>query len=262
MKMVPKNKVELQKMAAAGELAARVLDMIGAHVRPGVTTLHLNDLCHAFIEKHNATPAPLGYKGYPKATCISVNEVVCHGIPHAETVLREGDILNIDVTVILAGFHGDTSRMYGVGEVAPAARKLVRVTHDAMMAGIATVKSGSLLTDIGAAIQAVTDPHGYGVVREYCGHGLGRKFHEDPQVLHYANYEFGKTRLRRDVTLTIEPMVNIGTWRTELMPDGWTVKTADRTLSAQYEHTLAVGEHGPVILTTSPEFGEELPLLA
>lgn len=261
MKLVPKNKVELQKMAAAGELAARVLDMITPHVQPGVNTLHLNDLCHAFIEKHGATPAPLGYKGYPKATCISVNEVVCHGIPSAEMVLREGDILNIDVTVILGGFHGDTSRMYGVGEVRADAKQLVRVTYAAMMAGIQTIKSGSLLTDIGAAIQAVTDPHGYGVVREYCGHGLGRKFHEDPQVLHYKNEEFVRTRLRKDLTLTVEPMVNMGGWRTELMRDGWTVKTADRTLSAQYEHTLAVGEDGPVVLTTSPEYGEQLPLL-
>lgn len=261
MRLTPKNKVELKKMAAAGELAARTLDMITPHVKAGVSTLALNDLCHDFMLKHNGVPATLGYRGYPKSCCISINEVVCHGIPNSQTLLKDGDILNIDVTVILDGFHGDTSRMYGVGEVSAEARKLVRVTYEAMMAGINTIKSGSLLTDIGAAIEGVTAPHGYGVVREYCGHGLGRKFHEDPQVLHYKNTEFFGTRLRNGVTLTVEPMVNVGGWRTELMKDGWTVKTADRSLSAQYEHTLAVGEHGPEILTTSPAFGENLPLL-
>lgn len=258
MKLTPKNPIELNHMRAAGKLAAEVLDYITPHVKAGVSTLHLNDLCHAFIEKNNAIPAPLGYRGYPKATCISVNEVVCHGIPSATEILKDGDILNIDVTVIKDGFHGDTSRMYTVGNISPEAQQLIRTTYDAMMAGINTITSGSYLYDIGNAIADVVKPHGYGIVRDYCGHGLGRLFHEDPMVLHYANREFPSVRLRNGLTFTVEPMINLGTHATELQNDGWTVLTVDRKLSAQFEHTLIVADNGPEILTLSPA-GYTLP---
>lgn len=262
MKMTPKNSVELQKMRAAGRLAAEVLDNVTALVKPGVSTLELNDFCEKYMRDRGGIPATLGYKGYPKACCISLNDVVCHGIPSAGEVLKEGDILNIDVTAILDGYYGDTSRMYGVGEISPKARKLIDVTYDAMMAGIATVKSGSTLNQIGNAIEALVSPHGYGIVRDYCGHGLGKKFHEDPMVLHYANSEFAGIKLRKGVTFTIEPMINTGTWRTEMMDDGWTVKTADGGLSAQFEHSLAVTEDGVEILTASPAGFTKPPYVA
>jgi methionyl aminopeptidase len=252
MKLVPKNPVEMQKMRAAGKLAAEVLDYITPHVKPGISTLALNDLCHAFIEKNGAVPATLGYKGYPKSSCISVGPVVCHGIPNAGEILKEGDILNIDITVIKDGFHGDTSRMYAAGTPSAADAALIKTTYEAMMAGIAAVHSGSYLYDIGNAIDAVATPAGYGIVKEYCGHGLGRVFHEDPMVLHYANREFSNIRLRNGLTFTVEPMINLGTWRTELQNDGWTVLTADRKSSAQFEHTIAVTDNGVEILTLSP----------
>jgi methionyl aminopeptidase len=258
MKLIPKNTVELQKMRAAGKLAAQTLDAITPHVRPGISTLELNDICEKFMRDGGAIPATLGYKGYPKASCISLNEVVCHGIPSAAEILQDGDILNIDITVILNGFHGDTSRMYVAGTASPEAQRLIATAHQAMMAGIATVKSGSFLYDIGTAVESVADPAGYGVVREYCGHGLGRQFHEDPMVLHYANHEFGKLRLRNGLTFTIEPMINQGTWKTQLLRDGWTVKTLDGKLSAQFEHTIAVTDDGADILTLSPA-GYTLP---
>lgn len=252
MKLIPKNGVELQKMRAAGRLAAEVLDLVTPLVKPGVSTLALNDFCNAHMRKHGAIPATLGYKGYPKESCISLNDVVCHGIPSAGEILKEGDILNIDVTAILDGYYGDNSRMYCVGEVSAEAKKLIDVTYDAMMAGIATVKSGSTLNQIGNAIADVAEPHGYGIVRDYCGHGLGKKFHEDPMVLHYANSEFAGIKLRKGLTFTVEPMINTGTWRTVLQDDGWTVKTADGGLSAQFEHSIAVTEDGVEILTLSP----------
>lgn len=252
MKLIPKNTTELQKMRAAGKLAAQVLDAVTPLVQAGISTLELNDVMEKMIRDAGAIPATVGYKGYPKASCISLNEVVCHGIPSATEILKNGDILNIDVTVILGGFHGDTSRMYTVGQVTPQAQKLIETTYHAMMAGIATVKSGSKLDDIGNAIESVCAPHGYGIVREYCGHGLGKKFHEDPMVLHYANTQFPSVRLKKGLTFTIEPMVNIGTWRTKTMEDGWRVETADGQLSAQFEHTLAVTEDGAEILTASP----------
>ena len=253
MKMIPKNSVELQKMRAAGRLAAATLDAITPFVQVGVSTLELNDRCEAFMRQHGGVPATLGYKGYPKASCISRNAVVCHGIPNANEILQDGDILNIDVTVILQGYYGDTSRMYGVGKVSDTAAKLMRAAYDGLLAGMATVTSGSYLHEIGNAIDAVVTPQGFGIVRDYCGHGLGNVFHEDPQVLHYANDLFGKWRLKKGVTFTIEPMVNVGDWRTELQADGWTVLTADRTLSAQYEHTLAVTDDGVEVLTKSPK---------
>jgi len=181
-----------------------------------------------------------------------LNEVVCHGIPNAGEILKDGDILNIDVTAILEGYYGDTSRMYTVGQVSDKAKKLIQVTYEAMMAGINTIRSGSTLWEIGTAMEGVAGPHGYGIVRDYCGHGLGRKFHEDPMVLHYANREFENLRLRKGLTFTEEPLINTGTLRTEMMDDGWTVKTADGGLSAQFEHSIAVTEDGVEILTESP----------
>lgn len=251
MKLVPKNPVELKKMRAAGHLTAGVLDMIGAYVKPGVSTLELNDRCEEFMRRAGGIPATLGYKGYPKASCISVNDVVCHGIPSAGEVLKDGDILNIDVTSIVDGYHGDSSRMYVAGTASPAACALITTTYNAMMAGIETIRSGSYLYEIGNAIEPLAAAHGYSVVREYCGHGLGKIFHEDPMVLHYANRDFPTTRLRTGLTFTVEPMINMGTWKTKLMDDGWTVKTLDGKLSAQFEHTIAVTEDGVEILTGS-----------
>ena len=252
MKMVPKNSVELQKMRAAGQLAARVLDYITPFVVEGATTLELDAKIEAFIDTHGAKSATKGYKGFKHASCISPNDVVCHGIPSSKVVLKNGDIVNIDVTVILDGFYGDTSRMYWVGEVSETAKKLTRVTYEAMMAGINVIRSGLPLNEIGNAIDAHVSPYGYGIVREYCGHGLGRTFHEDPMVLHYATHSPKSPLLRKGITFTVEPMVNTGTWRTFTEDDGWTVKTADGSLSAQFEHSVAVTEDGVEILTESP----------
>lgn len=252
MKLVPKNTTELAKMRVAGKLAAEVLDRLTPHVQAGVSTLALNNLCAQFMEEQGSVSATLGYKGYPKHCCISLNNVVCHGIPSADEILKDGDILNVDVTVIKDGFYGDTSRMFTVGGISPAASKLVNVTYDAMMAGIGAIRSGTFLWEIGTTIEQVVAPHNFGIVRDYCGHGLGRKFHEDPMVLHYANRDFPHVRLRKGLTFTVEPMINTGTWRTQLGDDGWRVTTADGGLSAQFEHTLAVTEDGVEILTASP----------
>lgn len=252
MKMVPKNSVELQKMRAAGQMAARVLDYITPFVVEGANTLDLDAKIETFINDNGAKSATIGYKGYKHASCISLNDVVCHGIPSKNIVLKSGDILNIDVTVIVDGFYGDTSRMYWIGEVSETAKKLTRVTYEAMMAGINVVRSGLPLNEIGNAIDAHVGPYGYGIVREYCGHGLGRKFHEDPMVLHYATHQPKAPLLRKGITFTVEPMVNTGTWRTFTEADGWTVKTADGGLSAQFEHSVAVTEDGVEILTLSP----------
>ncbi|MDD9911867.1 MAG: type I methionyl aminopeptidase [Alphaproteobacteria bacterium] len=254
MKPKPKNSVELTKMRAAGQLAAQVLDFITPHVEVGTNTLKLNDLCHDFILKHNATPAPLNYKGFPKSICTSINDVVCHGIPSEKDILKDGDIVNIDVTVILDGYHGDTSRMYLVGNVSDEARKLVDDTYEAMMIGINTIKSGSYLSEVGKAIQEYSDKRCYGVVRDFCGHGLGKVFHESPPVLHYyPQIGCEDFRLRKGTTFTVEPMINLGTWEAETMEDGWTARTKDRKLSAQFEHTLAVTEDGVETFTESPK---------
>lgn len=239
-------------MRDAGRMAAMVLDYITPHVVAGANTLDLDAKIEKFIKDNGAVSATIGYKGYKHASCISLNDVVCHGIPSVKTVLKNGDILNIDVTVIVNGFYGDTSRMYWVGEVSEAAKKLTRVTYDAMMAGINVVKSGLPLNEIGNEIERVVAPHGYGIVREYCGHGLGRKFHEDPMVLHYAHPAPNSPKLRKGLTFTVEPMVNIGGWRTFTENDGWTVRTVDGTLSAQFEHSIAVTDDGVEILTESP----------
>jgi methionyl aminopeptidase len=257
MKLVPKNATELTKMRVAGKLAAATLDAVTPLIKPGVNTLELNDFCEKFMRERGGVPATIGYMGYAHASCISLNEVVCHGIPAATTVLREGDILNIDVTALVDGFHGDTSRMYWVGHVSPLAQQITRAAYAGMMAGIGVVQSGVFLHEIGNAIeeavQAVAKPQRFGIVRDYCGHGLGRKFHEAPQVLHYAHTPSNPVRLRKGLTLTIEPMVNVGSWQTVLDDkDGWTVRTVDGSLSAQFEHTLAVTDEGVEILTQSP----------
>ena len=239
-------------MRVAGRLAADVLRMIEAHVRPGVTTEELDRICHDHIVgQQQAIPANVGYKGFPKTICTSVNNVICHGIPSEGKVLKAGDIVNIDVTVIKDGWHGDTSRMYYVGEPSVLARRLVEVTHEAMWRGIRMVRPGARLGDIGHAIQSFVEAERFSVVREYCGHGIGRVYHEDPQVLHYGQPGTG-VELREGMTFTIEPMVNAGARHTRLMPDGWTVVTRDRSLSAQWEHTIAVTADGFDVLTQLP----------
>ncbi len=245
-------------MRKAGQLAASILDMITDHVVPGVATEELDRLCHEMCEKAGAIPAPLGYEGaapepFPKATCTSVNHVVCHGIPN-DKKLREGDIINIDVTVILDGWHGDTSRMYLVGDKIPVkARRLVDITYDSMMAGIEAVKPGATLGDIGHAIQQVAEAQRFSVVRDFCGHGLGRVFHSPPSVMHYGKPNTG-TVLEPGMFFTIGPMINAGHYATKVLKsDGWTAVTKDRSLSAQFEHSLAVTDDGFEIFTLSPK---------
>lgn len=253
-KVKPKNNIELEKMRVAGRLAAEVLDYITDYVEVGVSTEKLNQLCHDFITERDAIPAPLNYRGFPKSVCTSINDVICHGIPNDNDVLKDGDIINIDVTVIVNGYHGDTSRMFFVGNVSEENKKLVQDTYDAMMAGINTIKSGSDLQDIGKAIQQFAEPKGYSVVRDYCGHGIGKTFHDEPMVLHYdahnSNY---KMKLRKGMTFTVEPMINLGTYEGDVMSDDWTVRTKDRKNSAQFEHTMAVTEDGVEIFTASPK---------
>jgi methionyl aminopeptidase len=247
-KFTIKTPDDQRKMRVAGALAADVLDMIGAHIAPGVTTEELDRLCHDFIvETQQAIPANVGYKGFPKAICASVNHVVCHGIP-SDKALKGGDIINIDVTVIKDGFHGDTSRMYYVGKPPILAQRLTEVCFEAMWHGIRKVRPGARLGDIGHAIQTHVEGHGFSVVREYCGHGIGRVYHEDPQVLHYGRAGT-LDELVPGMTFTIEPMVNAGKAATRVLPDGWTVVTRDHSLSAQWEHTILVTPTGFDVLT-------------
>jgi methionyl aminopeptidase len=248
MHITIKSPEEQQKMREAGRLAAEVLDMIGAHVVPGVTTEELDRLCYEHIVNVQGTiPANLNYRGFPKTICTSVNHVVCHGIP-GDKRLKSGDIINIDVTVIRDGFHGDTSRMYFVGNAPVLARRLTAACHEAMWLGIRTVKPGARLGDIGHAIQSFAESNNFSVVREYCGHGIGRVYHEDPQVLHYGKPGTG-LELATGMTFTIEPMINAGRRDVRLLPDGWTVVTKDQSLSAQWEHTILVTEAGFEVLT-------------
>ena len=248
MPVTIKSAEEQAKMRTAGRLAAEVLDMIAPHVQPGVTTDALDQLCHDYIVNvQQAIPANVGYNGFPKTLCASVNQVVCHGIP-SDKKLKHGDIINLDVTVIKDGYHGDTSKMYYVGEPSVQARRLVQVTHDAMLTGIGMVRPGVRLGDIGHAIQQYAEGHGFSVVREYCGHGIGRVYHEDPQVLHYGIPGTG-LELQAGMCFTIEPMINAGKRHVKLLPDGWTVVTKDHSLSAQWEHTLLVTADGHEILT-------------
>jgi methionyl aminopeptidase len=248
MHITIKSPEEQLKMREAGRLAAEVLDMIGPHVVPGVTTEELDRLCHEHIVKVQGTiPANLNYRGFPKTICSSVNHVVCHGIPN-ERKLKSGDIINIDVTVIKDGFHGDTSRMYYAGKPPVAAQRLSEVCFEAMWRGIRTVKPGTRLGDIGHAIQKYVESLSFSVVREYCGHGIGRIYHEDPQILHYGEPGTG-LELQQGMTFTVEPMVNAGKRHVRLLPDGWTVVTKDHSLSAQWEHTVLVTESGVDVLT-------------
>jgi methionyl aminopeptidase len=237
-------------MRKAGRLAAEVLDFITPHVKPGVTTETLDKLCHDHIVEHGAVPAPLNYRGFPKSICTSINHVVCHGIP-GPRVLEDGDTLNIDVTVILDGWHGDTSRMYFVGDVGVKAKKLCDVTFEAMWKGIETVRPGATLGDIGHAIQKYAESHRYSVVRDFCGHGLGRVFHDAPNVMHFGRAGEG-LGLREGMFFTIEPMINAGRYEVKILDDGWTAVTRDRSLSAQFEHSVGVTATGYEVFTHSP----------
>jgi methionyl aminopeptidase len=243
-----KNAQEREAMRAAGRAAAQVLDMIGAYVKPGVTTDELNQICHDYIVNElGCIPAPLNYKGFPKSICTSINHVVCHGIPGPKA-LKKGDIVNIDVTVIKDGWHGDTSKMFYAGEPSIMARRLVDTTREAMVEGIKRVKPGVYLGDIGNVIQRYAESRSFSIVREYCGHGIGRIFHEEPQVLHYGRPGTG-VQLEAGMCFTIEPMLNAGRAETKLLPDGWTAVTKDHSLSAQWEHTVLVTEDGFEVLT-------------
>jgi len=252
MSVTIKTAAEIEKMRTAGRLAAEVLEMIEPYVTPGVTTGELDRICHDHIVKRqSAVPAPLNYRGFPRSICTSVNNQVCHGIP-ANKRLKKGDIVNIDVTVIKDGFHGDTSKMFFVGEPSVLSRRLVGVTQQALRIGIAQVGPGATLGDIGHAIQSFVERERFSVVREYCGHGIGRAFHEEPQVLHYGRRGEGLT-LQPGMCFTIEPMVNAGKRFVKVLPDGWTVVTKDRSLSAQWEHTILVTDDGHEVLTLRAE---------
>ncbi|MDC0344963.1 type I methionyl aminopeptidase [Alphaproteobacteria bacterium] len=237
-----------EKMRAAGKLAAQVLDFIAPHIAPGVSTETLNTLCHDYIIKHKAIPAPLNYHGFPKSICTSVNHVVCHGIPAETKVLHTGDILNIDVTVILDGWYGDTSRMYTAGAPSVQAQKLMDVTYDALMGAIDMVRPGVKFGDIGHFIQNLVESKGFSTVREFCGHGIGNFFHGPPEVLHFGAPNTGIT-LEEGMFFTIEPMINAGRAPTKVLKDGWTAVTKDKSLSAQYEHTMGVTKDGVEIFT-------------
>lgn len=247
-----KTPEEIEQMRVAGRLAAELLAMIEPHVREGVTTEELDRLCHEYtVNVQQAIPAPLNYRGFPKSICTSVNHVVCHGIPGPKK-LKRGDIVNVDVTVIKDGWHGDTSRMFEIGEVPVIAKRVCRISKECMLIGIEMVRPGVRLGDIGHAIQRHAEANGCSIVQEYCGHGIGRVFHEDPQVLHYGKPGSGP-ELVPGMTFTIEPMVNAGKRHVKLLPDGWTVVTKDHSLSAQWEHTIAVTDDGYEILTPWPE---------
>ena len=246
-------------MRKAGRLAADCLDMLTEHVKPGITTDRINQLAHEYVMDHGAFPATMFYRGYRYSSCISVNEVVCHGMP-SDRELRDGDILNVDVTPLVDGWHGDTSRMFLAGDVALKARRLVDVTYEAMMQGIAVIKPGARTGDLGRAIQAYAEAHSYSVVRDFCGHGLGQVFHDAPNILHYGQAGTGLA-FREGMIFTVEPMINAGKWQVKLKSDGWTAITKDRSLSAQFEHSVGVTSTGVEIFTTSakgmhkPPFG-------
>jgi len=257
MAIVIKTPADIDGMRLAGRLAAEVLDYIAPHVRPGVTTGELDRLCHEYMVAVQGTiPAPLnyappGYRPFPKSICTSVNHQVCHGIP-GDRVLKSGDIVNIDITTIKDGYHGDTSRMFYIGEPSVAARRLCEVTYECMWAGIAQIRPGGFLGDIGHAIQTLAEQRGYSVVREFCGHGIGRRFHEEPQVLHYGK-PGTLDRLASGMVFTVEPMINAGRREIRELADGWTIVTKDHSLSAQWEHTVLVTETGYEVLTVSPQ---------
>lgn len=251
--------VAIDKMKTAGKLAADVLVMLDEHVKTGVSTGVLDDIAHQYILDYGAIPAPLNYNGFPKSICTSINHVVCHGIPDHERLLKEGDIINIDITVIKDGYYGDTSKMWIVGQGSVMAQRLCQVAQKALYAGMKVVKSGAHLGDIGAAIQAVVEPERFSIVREFCGHGIGQTFHAEPQVLHYGKAGTG-IELKTGMAFTIEPMINQGVWQTKIMKDGWTAITKDRKLSAQWEHTLIVTDNGCLVTTARPD--EDLSFLS
>ena len=244
-----KSESDIRKMRVAGKLAADVLTMIGEYVKSGISTGELDKICHDYIiNQQKAIPAPLNYRGFPKSICTSVNHQVCHGIPSNEKILKDGDIVNIDVTVIKDGFHGDTSKMFLVGKSSILAERLCRVTRECMIEAINIVKPGLHIGDIGAVIEEHAHNNNFSVVRDYCGHGIGKNFHEMPQILHYGNRNTGM-KLLEGMTFTIEPMINEGRYKTKVLNDGWTVVTQDRSLSAQWEHTILVTKNGSEILT-------------
>lgn len=247
MTAIIKNPEQIQRMRVACKLAIEVLAMLDEHVKPGITTNKLNQLAHDFILDNNAIPAPLNYKGFPKSICTSINHVVCHGIPD-DKPLRKGDIVNIDVTVIKDGMHGDTSKMYAVGECSVISKRLMLATKESLYKGMDQVKPGATLGDIGHAIQTYAESQGFSVVRDFCGHGIGEQFHEAPQVLHYGKPGKGE-KLEAGMIFTIEPMINVGKHTTKILADDWTAVTRDRSLSAQWEHTCLVTESGCDILT-------------
>ena len=248
-----KTSDEIEKMRVAGKLAAEVLEMITPHVQAGISTGELDRICHDYIvNTQQAIPAPLNYHGFPKSICTSVNQVVCHGIPSNDKILKNGDIINVDVTVIKDGYHGDTSKMFCVGEVAPYAQRLVDITQECLYRGIKAVKPGAHFGDIAAAIQPFAEKNHYSVVREYCGHGIGRVFHEDPQVVHFGKAGSGP-EIKPGMCFTIEPMINQGKRNIKVLGDGWTVVTKDRKLSAQWEHTLVATDDGCEVLTKRAE---------
>lgn len=243
-----KSTREIELMRQTCSLAARTLEYIEPHIKPGVSTEELNQLCHDYIVKNGAYPSPLNYHGFPKSVCTSLNEVICHGIPSKKDVLRDGDILNIDVTTYLQKFHGDTNKTFYVGNVSDEIKKLVDVTYQCMREGIKQVRPGGRIGDIGAVIQEIAADHGYGVVEEYCGHGIGREFHEEPQIVHVGKRGTG-AEMKPGMTFTIEPMINLGRRHCRILKDGWTVVTQDGKVSAQFEHTILVTEEGHEILT-------------
>jgi methionyl aminopeptidase len=251
MSITIKTPEEIELMRVAGRLAAQVLDKIEPYITTGVTTGALDEICHRYIEDElDAIPAPLNYRGFPKSICTSVNHVICHGIPGTKK-LKKGDIINVDITVIKNGFHGDTSRMFFVGETSVLARRVTEVSKQCLLKGIELVRPGTRLGDIGHVIQTHAESHNFSVVREYCGHGIGRQFHEDPQVLHYGTPGTG-SELVPGMTFTIEPMINVGRKETRLLSDNWTVVTRDHSLSAQWEHTILVTDDGHEVLTVLP----------
>ncbi len=266
MSQLIKTPEDIEGMRLAGRLAGEVLDYIGPYVKPGVSTEELNRLCHDYIVSvQGCIPAPLGYGGgggripFPKSICTSVNHVVCHGIPSETKILKEGDSVNIDVTVIKNGYHGDTSKMFVAGKPSILTERLIRVTQECMYKGIAAVKPGARLGDIGHVIQRHAEANRFSVVRDFCGHGIGKVFHEEPQILHYGQPGTGM-ELKAGMIFTIEPMINAGTWHTKILPDGWTAVTKDHKLSAQWEHTIVVTPTGVEILTARQE--EDLGFLA
>ena len=248
-----KNQEEINSMRIAGKLAAEVLEMITPFVVPGVSTGELDQRCYDFIvNEQNAIPANVGYKGYEKTVCASVNQVICHGIPNENKILKNDDIVNIDVTVLKDGWHGDTSKMFTVGKAKPHNERLVKITQECLYRAIEAVKPGATLGDIGHAIQTHAEKNHYSVVEEYCGHGIGKIYHDEPQILHYGKPGTG-LEIKEGMCFTIEPMINLGTKHTKTLPDGWTVETRDGRNSAQWEHTLAVTKEGCEVLTKRVE---------